>query len=148
MAALVVDSSLASAWCFPDERTTCTNGVLEAVSSSVEGAPSRLWAYEVRNSVLMGMRRGRIGDADATAFLSSLNDLNIRLSDPVSYDDVFKLAVRYGLTFYDAAYLDVAIREGSHLASLDDAMCKAAVKAGIPLFETPRSTVYLKSLSI
>ena len=86
----------------------------------------------------MGMRRGRIGEADAEEFLSSLADLNIRLSDPVSYDDVFKLAERHSLTVYDAAYLDLALREGSQLASLDDAMCKAAVKAGIRLFEIPR----------
>jgi predicted nucleic acid-binding protein len=86
----------------------------------------------------MGMRRGRIVEADAQEFLNSLKDLNIRLSDPVSCDDVFKLAERHNLTVYDAAYLDVAIREGSTLSSLDAAMCKAAVKAGIPLFEVPR----------
>jgi predicted nucleic acid-binding protein len=86
----------------------------------------------------MGMRRGRIVEADAQEFLSSLKDLNIRLSDPVSYDDVFRLAERYSLTVYDAAYLDVALRERSQLASLDEAMCKAAVKAGIPLFEVSR----------
>ncbi len=138
MAALVIDASLASAWCFPDERTGYTNGVLQAISSFMEATAPRLWAYEVRNSVLMGMRRGRIGEADAREFLRSLKDLNIRLGDPVSYDDVFKLADRYSLTVYDAAYLDAAIREGSHLASLDAAMCKAAVKAGIPLFEIPQ----------
>jgi predicted nucleic acid-binding protein len=69
MAALVIDASLAAAWCFPDERTGYTNSVLQLVSSSMEGTAPRLWAYEVRNSVLMGMRRGRIGDADAKEFL-------------------------------------------------------------------------------
>ena len=138
MSALVIDASLASAWCFPDERTSYTNGVLRAISSSVEGTAPRLWAYEVRNSILMGMRRGRILEADAQEFLRSLKDLTIRLSDPVSYDDVFKLADRYSLTVYDAAYLDVAIRERSQLASLDAAMCKAAANAGIPLFEIPQ----------
>lgn len=83
----------------------------------------------------MGMRRGRIGIAEAEEFLNSLGDLNIQLSDPDSYDDVFKLARHHSLTVYDAAYLDLAIRKASQLASLDDAMCKAAVKAGITLFE-------------
>jgi len=86
----------------------------------------------------MGMRCGRIVEADVQEFLISLKDLNIRLSDPVSYDDVFRLAEYHSLTVYDAAYLDVAIRERSQLASLDAAMCKAAVKAGIPLFEIPQ----------
>jgi hypothetical protein len=74
MADLIIDASLASAWCFPDERTDYTNGVLQAISSSIEAFAPRLWAYEVRNSVLMGLRRGRISRADAEGFLDSLAD--------------------------------------------------------------------------
>ena len=138
MADLVIDASLASAWCFPDERTDYTNGVLHAVSSSMEAFAPRLWAYEVRNSVLMGLRRDRISKTDADEFLSSLADLSIHLTDPVSYDALFALAQLNGLTVYDAAYLDLAIREGSQLASLDDALRKAAVKTGVVLFEVPQ----------
>jgi predicted nucleic acid-binding protein len=134
MANLVIDASVASAWCFPDEQTDYTNGVLHAVSSSLQGFAPRLWAYEIRNSVLMGLRRGRITKADAEEFLSSLADLNIRLTDPVSYDAVFAMAQLNGLTVYDAAYLDLAIREGSELASLDDALRNAAIKTGVVLF--------------
>ena len=122
-------------WCFPDERTDYTDGVLQAVSSSTDSVAPRLWAYEIRNSVLTGLRRGRISKTDAEGFLDSLDDLNIRLTDPISYDAVFALAEANGLTVYDAAYLDLAIREGAHLASLDDALCRAAVKAGISLYE-------------
>ena len=138
MADLVIDASVASAWCFPDERREYANAVLGAVSSSplVAIAP-RLWAYEVRNSVLMGLRRGRISKADAEIFLGSLADLSIRLSDPVSYDAVFELAERSGLTVYDAAYLDLAIRQSAQLATLDDALHKAAVRAGISIFAIP-----------
>jgi predicted nucleic acid-binding protein len=135
MADLIIDASLASAWCFPDERTDYTNGVLRAISSSMEAFAPSLWAYEVRNSVLMGLRRGRISRADAEGFLDSLADLNIHLADPVSYDAVFKLAETNGLTVYDAAYLDLAIREGAELATLDDALRKASVKAGISLYQ-------------
>jgi len=139
MANLVIDASLAAAWCFPDEKSAYTNKVLQAVSSSLDALAPRLWAYELRNSILMGLRRGRIGKGDAAEFLSSLRDLNIHLTDPVSYEDVFKLGELYGLTFYDAAYLDLAIREGAPLASLDDALRKAAVKAGVVLFEPPKA---------
>jgi predicted nucleic acid-binding protein len=135
MADLVLDASLASAWCFPDERTDYANSVLQAVSSSMEAFAPRLWAYEVRNSVLMGLRRGRISKTDAEGFLDSLHDLNIHLADPVLYDAVFELAESSGLTVYDAAYLDLAIREGAQLASLDEALRKAAVKAGVSLYE-------------
>jgi predicted nucleic acid-binding protein len=140
MANLVVDGSIKSAWCFPDEKTDYTNAVLQAVSDSLAAFAPNLWAYEVRNSVLMGLRRSRISKADAEAFLDSLTDLNIHLVDPIAYDAVYRLAELNGLTMYDAAYLDLALREGSQLASLDEALRRAATKAGVALFEVPRGT--------
>src|SRR5271165_6936091 len=98
MAALVIDCSVAAAWCFPDERTDYTNAVLQAISAPLESLAPRLWAYEVRNSVLVGLRRKRITHADALEFLESLKALPIRLVDTVSYDAVFGLANRHGLT--------------------------------------------------
>jgi len=53
----------------------------------------------------MGLCRSRIGKTGAEEFLRSLDDLNVYRTDPVSYDDVFKLAERSGLTVYDGAYL-------------------------------------------
>lgn len=135
MAVLVIDSSLAAAWCFPDERTDYTNAVLRAISTPLDAVAPRLWAYEVRNSVLMGLRRKRITPADAHDFFESINGLPIRLTDPVSYDGVFRLADGHGLTVYDAAYLDLALREGLSLASLDHALCKAAAAVGVALFQ-------------
>lgn len=135
MAALVIDSSLAAAWCFPDERTDYTNDILQAICTPLEAVAPRLWAYEVRNSVLMGLRRKRITPAHAQEFLESVKVLPIRLTDPVSYDGVFSLAERHGLTVYDAAYLDLALREGLPLASLDHALCKAAGNSGVVLFQ-------------
>jgi predicted nucleic acid-binding protein len=135
MTAFVIDSSVAAGWCFSDEATSYTQGVLDAVSALTEAAAPRLWAYEIRNTVLMGIRRKRITKADADGFLESLRDLPIRLRDPQSYDDVFALADRHGLTVYDAAYLDLALREGLPLASLDKAMRNAALQSGVALFE-------------
>ena len=135
MAALVIDSSVPAAWCFPDERTDYTNAVLRAVSAPLEAVAPRLWAYEIRNSVLMGLRRRRITKADAQDFIESIKGLPIRLVDPVSYDAVFALADRHGLTVYDAAYLDLALQEGLPLASLDKALCKAADNSGVALFQ-------------
>ena len=67
-AALVADASVAAAWCFPDERTDFTDAVLDALTSgSMEVLVPHLWAYEVRNSVLMGVRRGRISVAHGLA---------------------------------------------------------------------------------
>jgi predicted nucleic acid-binding protein len=106
-----------------------------AISAPLEAVAPRLWAYEVRNSVLTGLRRKRITHADALEFLESIKALPIRLADPVSYDGVFSLADRRGLTVYDAAYLDLALREGLPLASLDNALCAAARNSGVALFQ-------------
>jgi predicted nucleic acid-binding protein len=130
MPAFVIDSSLAVAWCFPDEHTDYANAILRAISTPLEAIAPRLWAYEVRNAVLMGVRRKRITRVAALEFLKSISELPIRLADPVSYDTVFNLADRNGLTVYDAAYLELAIREDLPLASLDNALCEAARRSG------------------
>jgi predicted nucleic acid-binding protein len=135
MPALVIDCSLAASWCFPDERTEYTNAILRAISTPLEAVAPRLWAYEIRNSVLLGLRRKRITQVDAQEFLSSIKVLPIRLADPVSYDSIFNLADRHGLTVYDAAYLDLALRAGLPLASLDRALCRAAGSSGVALFQ-------------
>lgn len=136
MAAVVIDASIASAWCFPDEQTDYTKAVFQAVSSSaMDSVAPQLWAYEIRNSVLMGIRRGRISKPDSEQFLLSLNELNVRLSEPASYDAVFSLAQAHGLTVYDAAYLDLAMQERLPLASLDRQLVRAAEAVGVPLFQ-------------
>jgi predicted nucleic acid-binding protein len=134
MPAFVIDSSITAAWCFPDEHTTYTQDVLRALATPLEAIAPGLWAYEIRNSVLMGMRRKRITKTHAEDFLDSLKSLAIRLTDPVSYDGIFQLADRHGLTVYDAAYLDLALRESLPLASLDDALVRAAERAGTRIF--------------
>ncbi len=134
MLELVIDASIVTAWCFKDETTDYTNGILQAISASREALAPRLWAYEVRNSVLTGVRRKRITKADAEDFLDSLKSLPIRLTDPLSYDAVFTLADRHNLTVYDAAYLDLALRESLPLASLDQELIRAASRSGVALF--------------
>lgn len=134
MPSLVIDSSIASAWCFPDERTDHTEAVFEATRTTLEAAAPSLLAYELRNSVLMGVRRQRISQEHATDFLDMFRRLPIHMADPVSYDSIFDLAIRHRLTYYDAAYLDLALREALPLASLDDALCAAARDCEISLF--------------
>lgn len=134
MAACVLDASMAAAWWLPDESTPHTEAVLDAVSASAAIAP-RLWAYELRNIVLLAVRRQRIGNMQAAEVLADLRSFRIVLADPLSYDGVFTLAADHGLTFYDAAYLDLAIREGLPLASLDKELNRAAAQAGVALFQ-------------
>jgi predicted nucleic acid-binding protein len=140
MAKLVIDASLAAAWCFPDEHTDFTNAVLRIVGTTLDPIAPALWAYEIRKTILMGLKRGRITKEGVQKLLLFLNELNVQLVNPVSYDALFHLAEVPRLTLYDAAYLDLSLREGVPIASLDDALCKAARSAGVPIFKIPQST--------
>jgi predicted nucleic acid-binding protein len=135
VAVLVVDCSVIVAWCFPDERTDYTSAILKLISTPSEAVAPRLSAYEVRNSVLMGLRRNRISSVHAHDFLELIGSLPIRMSDPVSYDEVFYLADRLKLTVYDAAYLDLALRERLPIATLDKALRTAAEKSGVAIYQ-------------
>ena len=95
----------------------------------------RLWAYEIRNSIMVGLRRRRITKAAAENFLNYIKRLPIRLTDPLSYDDLFALADSHGLTVYDAAYLELALRKGLPLASLDNQLIRAAERSGVVIFQ-------------
>src|ERR1044072_6204054 len=123
MAKLVIDASLAAAWCFPDEQTDFTNGVLRLVGETIDPIAPTLWAYEICNTILMGVKRNRIIKEGAQKLLVFLNDLDVELLQPSSHEVVFGLAQMHGLTFYDAAYLDLALREGTAIVSLDDDLC-------------------------
>lgn len=83
----------------------------------------------------MGIRRKRITKTDAQEFLESIEAFHILLSDPPDYDRVFALAEQHSLTVYDAAYLELAVRERLPLASLDKELCRAALQSGLLLFD-------------
>jgi predicted nucleic acid-binding protein len=120
---------------FVTKRPATPKAFLQAISSnSREALAPTLWAYEIRNSVLMGLRRQRIEEEDAAAFLRSLPDLYLRLVEP-AFEATFDLAARHGLTFYDAAYLELALREQLPLASLDKELVRAAERVGLTIFQ-------------
>jgi predicted nucleic acid-binding protein len=93
-----------------------------------------LWLYEVANVVELAVRKGRIPQDAALAFLESLSDLPIEVENPSRTEvlvTVRALAGRYQLSGYDAAYLELAIRHNLPIASLDRALSRAALAAGL-----------------
>ena len=88
----------------------------------------------------MSFKRGRISKEDVERLLLFLDELDVLLIAPPSYSTVFHLAETNGLTVYDPAYLDLALREGTAIATLDKALRSAARRAGVPLFDALLST--------
>ena len=134
--AFVVDASAALPWCFVDETTPETEALLNRLKSGDTAFVPPHWSFEVANSLLMALRRGRIGQEKRDRFLEDLRSLPIQPdmeSMAQAFDRVLMLAEQYKLTVYDAAYLELALRRGLPLASLDADLCKAAQAEGVPL---------------
>lgn len=132
---LVLDSSVTLAWIHGDEDTSQTRDLLADVVRDGAVVPS-LWFLEVANSLQVAVRRGRISACGRDKALRDLTDLDI-VTDPDTvlhaWSATLQLADLYGLTVYDAAYLELAQRLRLPLATLDGALAAAACKAGVPV---------------
>lgn len=131
----IVDSSVAMAWCFEDEATERTEALLDRVENEPPVVPAH-WALEVTNVLRSAIRRGRLTEAKATAKAAALVSLPIRydaLTHQLAFADTYQLARKYHLTTYDAAYLELALRLGAPLATNDQELSQAALKAGVQL---------------
>lgn len=132
----VVDCSAALPWLLEDEKTTETERLLERLVNEGETALAPpLLRYEVANAMLMAARRGRVAKDEMRAALSFFEKLPIEISveNGHVFSSALMLAEKHALTVYDALYLDLAIREGLPLASLDGALKKAALADGVHL---------------
>lgn len=125
----VVDASMTLAWCFPDESTAYTEAVLDLFSKGFEAIAPAVWPLEVANALLVGERRKRLTTAQVASMLKRILNLPISI-DPIRIDNAFgsilMLARKEQLSEYDASYIELALREGLPLATLDDQVRRAA----------------------
>jgi len=134
-AAFVIDCSLAMSWLFADEATPHTAKLLERIADETALVPS-WWFLEVTNVLAIAERHGRITIAQSAEFLAELSKLAIEIdtdSAGRAFDHLLPLCRAHQLTSYDAVYLNLAIRRGLPLATLDEPLRKAAKKAGLKL---------------
>ena len=135
---LVLDNSVALAWCFEDEQSPAIMALLDRVVERGAVAP-QLWPIEALNGLLTAQRRGRI-DAEARAQMSSLlADLPIVLDDQTAgqlWTATARLAEQHQLSAYDATYLELAKRLNLPLATNDRALITAARVEGVALLRS------------
>jgi predicted nucleic acid-binding protein len=132
---LVLDSSVALAWCFEDERTAATLAVLDRVTDEGAVVPV-LWSLEVLNALLMAERHSRLDGHGRHRLAGLLRDLPIAFDPetaPQAWSATIQLAERCRLTVYDAAYLELAERLELPLATLDRDLRAAATSLAVPL---------------
>jgi predicted nucleic acid-binding protein len=131
--AFVLDGSVTLAWYFKDEADPYADAVA-AGFPGVQAVVPEIWPLEIANAVLMGERRKRSTEAQAAKWLGYLGSLPIAIDDETNvraWTEVLSVARAHQLSAYDAAYLELALRRGLALASLDANLKAAAKAAGV-----------------
>ena len=132
---IVVDISVVLAWLFEEDYTPEALEVLQRVEGDGMLVPP-LWWYELENGILSGERRARRSAEESDSFLKLIYALPIQTDDAPQQqicDSIITIGRRFRLTAYDAAYLELAVRSRSPLATFDAAIRQSADKLGAKL---------------
>lgn len=133
----VLDTSVTMSWCFEDEATPYTEAALDRLLGATAVVPA-IWPLEVANVLLSAGRRGRLTEAQSARFVELLGALPIVMEQP-SVDRIFgsvlPLGRQHGLSAYDAAYLELAARQGLPLATRDERIITAAAAIGVRILQ-------------
>ncbi len=137
----VLDASVAMCWLFLDGKPVGRGYALNVLAAMKREDTRALvpatWALEVSNVIARAEARGLVREVQCEAFLEMLEAIDIA-ADPATVSralsDTLQIARRYRLSAYDASYLELAMREGLPLATLDEDLQKAARKAGVKRF--------------
>lgn len=133
----VIDNSVVMRWLFGDGTNADIDyaekilGILQQ-DGSVAMAPA-VWPLEVGNVIVRAESRNQLSEARSAEFLALLQDMAIETeaqSTSHALSETRQLARRYGLSTYDASYLELALREGLALATNDADLRKALAKTG------------------
>ena len=133
----MLDASVVLAWFFTDEGSDAVDELWARTDTEVVHVPSH-WYAEVANGMAVGERRGRSTPAKAEQAFVVIEKLRIDC-DRDGMDGALRrllpLARQHGLTVYDAAYLELAMRRGVALATLDRGLAGAARAAGVAVID-------------
>jgi predicted nucleic acid-binding protein len=135
----VLDNSVTMRWFFGDgepQEIAYAGKVLDAMKTARAIVPVT-WGLEVANVIARAEAKGLVTEARGGAFLEMLEGVDIE-GDTATFEhvlsDTLQLARRYRLSAYDASYLELALRQGIAIATLDEDLQKAAKKAGVKKF--------------
>jgi len=138
---LVLDASVALCWLFKDGRPADrehAQHVLDALKQpGTRALVPATWSLEVSNVIARAETKGMISEAQGEAFVEMLNGLDIDTDATTAaraLSDTLQVARHHRLSSYDASYLELAMRAGLALATLDRDLRKAADKAGVKAF--------------
>lgn len=140
--AFVVDASMAFAWVKPSQASADSDALLERIEQGATVVVPPLWFLEVANGLLVAQRRKLLTASERTRALDRLSGLPLTVDDGdarIAFSRTSALADEHGLSLYDAAYLEVALRRALPIASRDEALLAAAARAGATRLGGPAS---------
>lgn len=139
MSRFILDASVTLCWCFENQASDYTEAIFERLAGGDEANVPFIWPLEVANVLVISERRRTLTVAQVTGFLEELAAWPIQV-DTLGVDRAFQqiltTARQRNLSTYDAAYVELAIREGLPLATLDDDLRKAAKAVGVKIAGT------------
>ena len=132
MNGLVLDASVTLEWFLTEPDTSPAWDKVALLDQYTPVVPP-IWQLEVANVLSMHVqRRGLPVDVARTA-LAELLALPLAIVDGGGPAAVMQLSIDQGLTSYDAAYLDVAMRGGWPLVTFDRDLVRAGRDVGVPI---------------
>ena len=137
MIRFVLDCSVAISWCLVDENNDYANAVL-ALMPNAEAFVPEIFTLEIANTLLVSERRNRMTLAQTKSAINLIQSLPISIDSQTSIkalDATLTLGREQGLASYDAAYLELAIRLGLPLVTLDEKLAKAARSCSVVLLD-------------
>jgi predicted nucleic acid-binding protein len=129
----VIDASFVASLFLPDELNRTCDEFAKLLVKQGATAPALL-QIEVANILLMAERRRRINGVQLKQLCEAFDTLPIMLQPALTRgqrDEVLRLAQKHSLTAYDAMYLELSMRLGVALATLDEPLAKAANAEGV-----------------
>jgi len=134
----VLDNSVAMRWALPNSNSPAAHAyasdVLDRLEDGEIARVPNLWHVEAVSVLVRAEKKGHISAADTNRFLGFVGALDIETDNGAAASAVAALARTHGLSGYDAVYLDLALRSGLPLATVDENLRKAAKAAGVPLY--------------
>jgi len=127
----VLDNSVVSGWFLENQATPFSEAIAHRLRD--DGAlVAELWGLEFTNVLRTACLRGRMTAQHAQAVVAQIGRLPIEVDrEPVPRSELLALALRFGLSSYGAIYLALALRRQLPIATQDEALCDAALAAGV-----------------
>ena len=122
-------------WCLNEEAAETSSKLLKSIIKNEIVVPG-LWAYEVTNTLTISVRRNKLTVAETYGLIKDIQLLPIEFDKPTTENlsSIFNIANEHNLSAYDAAYIELALRTNTQIASFDKEIIKVSERLGIKIF--------------